>query len=158
MPSLYMRIFDRNTAPMHRYRHWRRAGPGAWLVAALVADVGTYLMSARLNFEPVRDARPSQMFPLLLLDVLLALRIWQGVGLALFTFRVLQTFEACMSGYIAIGSALDGQTAIGTSPGIAALNAVAAWCLTAPALQRYVDSKRRVSSRPADREAVAPGP
>jgi hypothetical protein len=62
--SLYAASSRGHNATVDRYRRWRLANPGRWLVVALGADLATYLTNARAS-----------VLPWLLVDLWLAYRI-----------------------------------------------------------------------------------
>src|SRR4051812_33476513 len=117
----------RDTEPVDWYLRWRLASPGGWLIAALLADLASYLT----------DARPG-VVPWLLFDIWLAHRVWRGGLFALTTFRVAQTSGACLFGLVLVLELISPGVVSGPGPAVTLLFTLSAWCLMAPSLHRHV--------------------
>ncbi|HSE70330.1 MAG TPA: hypothetical protein VLA97_06195 [Nocardioidaceae bacterium] len=114
---------------MNLYSSWRGARPGWWLVAGLVAALAVYTTAAE------RSA-PVSFWPLI--DLWLAHRVWRGGATALAWFRGLQGAGAVIFGVVLVLDVWSGGFVATTGPGTAALYALSAWCLMAPALTQHV--------------------
>jgi len=107
----------------------RSARPGLWLSAALAATLLTY----------TAVAREESWQGWLLIDLVLAYRVWRRGRVALRIFRFLQAFGTAVYGLL-IGAALVGRGGLTgvNSPWLLAPYAIALWCLFAPAISMHV--------------------